>query len=288
MEPTLSCIIPTRNRWALLQRALASARGPGVEILLVDDASTDDTACQGPNLPGVRYLRANGAGVAAARNRGAALATGPWLAFLDDDDQWLPGKTSHQMAWLAARGGAFGSTGWLEVRADGSQVPHPGPEAGPVPWGRLLRGSFVNTSTVLVRRELFVQAGGFDESLGTAEDWDLWLRMARLSPLCHLPEPWTRSEMREGDRLTANRERLWRDMVTVQEHHLPDSPPEWRAEVLHVLASTWLRVAWAACRRGAVGPAGRALVACLRRDPGCPVRHLARRLGLRAGPPKTS
>lgn len=272
----VSCLIPTRNRWSLLQRAVASARAPGVEIVVVDDGSTDETALQGPALEGVRYVRGPGAGVAAARNAGAAVARGEWLAFLDDDDEWLPGKLERQLSWLEGLGAGFGSTGVLEVSEEGALPPRLGPEPGPVPWGRLLQGNFVCTSTVLLRRQVFLEAGGFDPGLRTSEDWDLWLRAALLSPVHHLPEPWTRYRVQGGEKLTADRERLWRDGITVQRRYAARASREWRGPARRTLADACLRVAGAAWRRGAWGQALRDLLAAFRTDPWYALRHLAR------------
>lgn len=275
-RPQVSCVIATRDRWDLLQRALASARGEGVEIVVVDDGSTDATATLGPSLPGLTWIRAHGGGAAAARNLGAAASTGEWLAFLDDDDEWLPGKLDRQLAALGTA--AFGTTGWREVMADGATVDHPGPERPP--WGRLLQGNFVNTSTVLIRRDLFRQVGGFDESLRSAEDWDLWLRAARESPLVHVPEILTRSYVRGGPRLTGDSERLWRDALRVQERFLRLAPRDWRGPVRRSYADARLRAARSAWARGARTTALRDLWLAVRTDAAYCLRHFLRQ-GLR-------
>lgn len=273
-SPRVSCVIATRDRWDLLQRALACARGAGVEIVVVDDGSTDDTATLGPGLDGVTWLRRDGGGAAAARNAGAEAATGDWLAFLDDDDEWLPGKLPAQLAVLEGAGASFGTTGWREVFPDGTSADHRGP-AAPA-WGRLLQGNFVNTSTVLIRRDLFRAAGGFDPSLRSAEDWDLWLRAARRAPLVHLPEILTRSYVRGGPRLTGDAERLWRDAITVQERYLALAPPEWRRPVRRAYADARLRAGGAALRRRAWATALRDLWRACAADAWYCLRHLVR------------
>jgi glycosyltransferase involved in cell wall biosynthesis len=101
---SVSCVIPTYNRVSLLDRALRSAVPqcePGDEIIVVDDGSTDDTeklvgACDGP----VRYVRIPHAGAGSARNAGVQAAQGDLIAFLDSDDEWIPGKLSWQRAVL--------------------------------------------------------------------------------------------------------------------------------------------------------------------------------------------
>ena len=105
MVPMVSVIIPTFNRAALVREAVASVKAQtyrDYEILVVDDASTDDTREALAAGREVRVLRqADRRGVAAARNRGIAAARGEWLAFLDSDDLWLPEKLARQMAYLA-------------------------------------------------------------------------------------------------------------------------------------------------------------------------------------------
>ena len=118
-------------------------------------------------------------GQAAARNEGAAVARGRWLAFLDDDDLWAPRKLRLQVDAASASG-----AGWAYARAivvDPSlrvlaDDPFPAPDALPE---LLLHGNWMPWwgSNVVVRTELFVRVGGFDESLATVEDWDLWLRL---------------------------------------------------------------------------------------------------------------
>jgi len=277
MVTRVSCVIPTRNRWSLLQAALASVRAAGVdgvEIIVVDDGSTDLTAEYGPQLPGVRYLRGPCRGASAARNAGAAAATGEWLAFLDDDDEWLPGKLGRQLTWLEEMGGQFGATGILVAESDGTRKARPGPPSGQVPWGRLLEANLVCTASVVMRRALFESVGGFDESLLRAEDWDLWLRAALQSSLYHLAEPWTVYHEHGSDKLCRDHEALDRDAITVQLRYLPQVQARWRGRVRRALADAWLRAGRAAWARGARGRAGADHLQALRWAPGYALRHL--------------
>src|SRR5215471_9318658 len=102
---TVSIIIPTHGRPALLPRAVESARAAGtdVEIIVVDDASTDDTANVCKSLPDIKYVRVErNQGVAGARNIGILVSSGRYVAFLDDDDLRLPGSLDAQLAALEA------------------------------------------------------------------------------------------------------------------------------------------------------------------------------------------
>lgn len=273
----ISCILPTKDRWDLLQRAVASARrqeGVALEIVVVDDGS--QTA---GGVEGARVLRLEGCGVAVARNAAAEVAGGEWLAFLDDDDEWLPGKLSRQSEWLEAGGHAFGATDWISVSPSGEGPGWPRLAPGVQPWPRLLEGNFVNTSTVLMKREVFREAGGFDPGLRTVEDWDLWLRAARRAPLAWMAEPLTRSWVREGPRLTGDSESLWRNAMAVQERHLREGRPlpgPWEQRVRRALADRALCAAGAAWRRGARWQALADVAYAARRAPCYCLRHAVR------------
>lgn len=285
--PLVSCVIPTRDRWSLLLRALSSARaqeapqaGHWLEILVVDDGSRDDTARLGPELPGVRYLRGEGRGAAAARNLGAARARGRWLAFLDDDDEWLPGKLHAQLRFAEEGRFHLTSTDWWWVDAQGAARRH---EAGIGPGAvspyRLLAGNPIATPTVMLERALFEQAGGFDPALRTAEDWDLWLRLAAGRPWGHLPAPWVRCHEHAGPRLTAHQEGLWRDALGVQERHLArlgPLPGPWEGVVRRARADARLRLGGAAWARRARSEALGQWARGLALDPLHGGRHLLR------------
>ena len=112
MNPRVTVIIPTRNRAQLLKVAVGSVlaqRGVDLEIVVVDEGSTDETPSLLGRIEGghVRVIRHDSPrGVAAARNAGIAAANAPWLAFLDDDDFWCPDKLQLQLEALAAEPGA--------------------------------------------------------------------------------------------------------------------------------------------------------------------------------------
>ena len=186
--PEISVVVPTHNRRALLARTLAGAldqEGVDHEVVVVDDGSSDGTAAflstiDDPRLRVVRHDRAEG--VAAARNDGIAQARGAWLAFLDDDDLWSPGKLARQLA-------ASGHCGWVyspavvvdrRDRVIGEEKPPPGDAIG----AALLRFNAIpaGCSNVLVRRLVLESAGGFDPELRMFADWDMWLRLAAASP----------------------------------------------------------------------------------------------------------
>jgi hypothetical protein len=200
--PLISVIVPCYNArpWiaAALRSVLAQGVGP-LQVLVVDDGSQDETgAFVARAFPAVHVLRQTNAGVAAARNRGLAVAHGRWVAFIDADDLWLPGKLSAQLAALQAQPDArMAYTAWHVWE---SEVPEPDPQwlqtlpthlpgpSGDV-YPALLLECAVWTSTVLADRALLQELGGFDQALPVGEDYDLWLRASRLTPVLRVPQP---------------------------------------------------------------------------------------------------
>lgn len=187
LRPDVSVVIPTRNRWPLLARALRGAlaqEGVALEVLVVDDGSSDETAerLAAEIDQRVSVLRNDvSSGVARARNRGIGVARGRWVAFLDDDDVWAPDK-------LAAQLGAMNGAGWAwtaAIAVDEGLRPlrlMRAPEPDGVADALLMANLIPALSSVIVRTDLLRDAGGFDESFSALADWDLWIRVARLAP----------------------------------------------------------------------------------------------------------
>jgi glycosyltransferase involved in cell wall biosynthesis len=192
--PVVSVVIPTRDRPSLVAGAVRSAldqEGVRVEVCVVDDGSSPplvlppDIAADGR----VVLLRLDGpCGSSAARNAGIAATRSALVAFLDDDDVWLPGKLLRQVEALCGAGAgtvmvASGFDLWDGEHLVASALP-----PADVNRGGLLAHPCVCPSTALARREAIVAAGGFDESLSRVEDWDLWLRMSDLGDIAVVPE----------------------------------------------------------------------------------------------------
>ena len=192
----VSVIIPTYNRDAWVTEAVASVLAQtfqDFEVLVVDDGSTDGTmealATFGDQVRVIR--RAERRGVSAARNLGAAAATGDWLAFLDSDDLWLPDKLAHQVKYLKARPDLVicqTEETWIRngVRVNAPEACRK--VAGDIFLPSLQR-CLVSPSAVMLHRRLFHEMGGFDETLPAAEDYDLWLRIAWRHPVGLTPLP---------------------------------------------------------------------------------------------------
>jgi glycosyltransferase involved in cell wall biosynthesis len=185
--PEVSVVIPTRDRSRLLGLTLHSVlwqRAVDLEVVVVDDGSTDDTAQMVAGLGDrrVRLVRHDTAqGVSAARNRGIAEAGGSWVAFLDDDDLWAPDKLTRQLQAARRSGRDWVYAGAVKVdaaqRLNGGRPP-PEPQEvmarierwNPMPGG---------CSNVMAASTLLRSAGPFDRQLVNLADWDLWIRMAR-------------------------------------------------------------------------------------------------------------
>jgi glycosyltransferase involved in cell wall biosynthesis len=191
--PRVSIIIPTYNRRDLVREALASVQAQtyqDCELIVVDDGSTDGTAEVVQEFSGVHYISQSNRGVSAARNRGVAYSTGAWLAFLDSDDLWQPRKLETQVAFFTTHPEVqICQTEELWLRNGVRVNPHnKHRKTGGDIFARSLERCLVSPSAVMLRRELFIRVGGFDESLPACEDYDLWLRIAAHTPI-HLIEP---------------------------------------------------------------------------------------------------
>lgn len=199
MPSRVSVVIPTYQAARFVGDAIESVLSqtlPPDEVIVVDDGSTDSTqdvlAAFGPRL---RVIRQPNSGVAAARNRGAADATSDHLAFLDADDTWLPGKLARQVERLVTRPeivASFTETLFVDER-DGTERHVRYRNDGDMVRTLLLEGCVIgNNSSVLVRRSVFDDVGGYDVATSQSADWDLWLRLAERGPFDLVREPLVR------------------------------------------------------------------------------------------------
>jgi glycosyltransferase involved in cell wall biosynthesis len=197
VSPEVSVVIPTHDRSDLLSLTLRTVlwqRDVDLEIIVVDDGSTDDTVHMVEGIGDQRILLLHhvvAQGVSAARNRGIGEARGEWIAFLDDDDLWAPDKLRLQLK--AARGSkrtwAYG--GAVKIDAAGKIIGGTPPPAPEDLMARLPRWNLVpgGCSNVIVTSEALSQAGEFDRRLVNLADWDLWIRIGRTGPPARVPDP---------------------------------------------------------------------------------------------------
>lgn len=180
----VTVVIPTHDRAAVLPRALDSAlaqEGVDLEVLVADDGSTDGTEEALRRYAGdarVRVLRLPHGGVSAARNAAVAESRTPWLAFLDSDDEWLPGKLASQFQLLEAEGGRICQTEEIWIR-NGKRVNPPRhyvKEEGDL-FAQSLRYCMITPSSVVMRKDLYLDCGGFNPEFPACEDYALWLHV---------------------------------------------------------------------------------------------------------------
>lgn len=204
----ISVVIPSHNRAHTLPRALDSVlaqRTPPSEIVVVDDGSTDGTAALlADRYPDIRYLRQPNRGVSAARNRGIRAARGEWIALLDSDDAWRPGKLTQQVQRLAVRPGQrLCHTEEIWIRHGVRVNPMKKHAKG---GGDLFRACLprcvISPSSVVLHRSLLEEVGLFDESLPACEDYDLWLRVCAREAVLFVDSPQILKYGGHGDQLS--------------------------------------------------------------------------------------
>jgi GT2 family glycosyltransferase len=190
MTPTVSVIIPVYNAAATLRATVASVRAQTLrdwELILVDDGSTDLSFSVATALtrkdPRIRRIAQANAGPSAARNAGARIARGRYLAFLDADDHWAPKRLEGLAGFLDAKpdaGVAFSRVAFLDERT--GRITTRTRHYPSLPLERLLpENPTCSSSNIFIRAEAFAQIGGFDTGLRFAEDQDLLVRLAAVT-----------------------------------------------------------------------------------------------------------
>lgn len=191
--PRVSVVVPVFNASGYIAGALRSVFAQtftDTEVIVVDDGSEDREALLDAlaEFDGrILYVRQDNGGPAKARNTGVSRATGELIAFLDADDEWLPGKLARQVRYFQQ----YPETGLLHTAVvagtpDGAVGGPPQQAFCPL----FHTDFFIRTLTVMMPRQLFLEAGGFDERREIhVEDWDLWLRIAARHPIGYIGEP---------------------------------------------------------------------------------------------------
>jgi len=204
----ISVIIPTWNRADRLARALQSVfaqRLPPAEVIVVDDGSTDDTRrLVRSQFPDVRYLYQPHKGVSSARNAGIQAATGDWIALLDSDDHWLPGKLALQCEYLRTRPDyriCHCDEIWIRNGRRVNPMKKHAKRGGYI-FRHCLPLCVISPSAVMIHRDLFGEIGLFDERLPACEDYDLWLRISAVHPVLYIDQPLIIKEGGHSDQLS--------------------------------------------------------------------------------------
>ncbi|MBW8826277.1 MAG: glycosyltransferase family 2 protein [Acidobacteria bacterium] len=192
----VTVIVPTRDRAAVLPatiKAVLAQRDIDLALIVVDDGSTDATpAVLSAFANRVAVVRhATPQRVGAARNAGLARANTTWVAFCDDDDLWAPDKLASQLDAMAATGATWSCTGQVDVNAGLEVIAHKRPPASGDLFPSLLLDNVVpgGGSSVVAATRLVHDVGGFDPTLRSSEDWELWQRLAERAPVAAVDRP---------------------------------------------------------------------------------------------------
>lgn len=229
--PLVSVIVPTYNRLAFLPQALASVLQqdyPALEVIVIDDGSHDGTPAYMARYGDARvdYHYMANRGPAAARNTGIGMARGTYVALLDSDDLWRPGKLAAQVAYLESHptvGMLLTNFSYFETER--GTVCDPAQPFGYATGGHFLADILdcafpMGPSSVMLRRSVLERVGRFNEALPIAEDLDLWVRVGLESEVAYLDQVTTAVRLHEQHLMRQTpRHQVWLASVQVLESH---------------------------------------------------------------------
>lgn len=193
--PTVSVVIPTHNRAALLKEAIESVLAQTYqdwELIVIDDGSTDTTRetveAYVKRDPRVRYIHQSNQGLPKTRARSLSVVHGKYVAFLDDDDLYLPQKLERQAAFLDAHPDVGLVYSYVDFVDSQKRYRKTFPERPALTFEELLNRCTIQSHAVLVRKACFDRVGSFQGDLKKSDDYEMWLRIARAYPIAFLPE----------------------------------------------------------------------------------------------------
>jgi len=222
----VSTVITCYNKAPYLAEAIESALMQDYtphEVVVVDDGSTDESPAVAQSFgTRIRLIRQANAGASAAKNRGIREARGEFVAFLDGDDRWLPGKLSKQMP-LFARNPRVSVVYADRVKFSGTDTRIPEPERRHLRFHRgrvldqILLDDFVSFSTAVVRRASLLEVGLLNENQRISDDYDLWLRVARCYEFDYVDEVLVEYRAATGGLSESGAENLLHHVLEIQE-----------------------------------------------------------------------
>lgn len=235
--PPVSIVMPTLNQRAFIEEAVRSVFAqPGVDELVAQDGGSTDGTLQAlerlaAELPGrLRWALAADSGPAQAVNRAVALARGDVIGWLNSDDLYTSGAVPRAMAALRALADGVMVYGEGEHIDAGGTLLERYPTLLPsTPLADFAQGCFICQPTAFFRRDAFIALGGLDESLRTAFDFDLWLRMFKAYPgrIAFVPQVQAQSRLHPGSITLRQRELVALEGMAVLHRHLGHAPPHW-------------------------------------------------------------
>lgn len=257
----VSVVIPTYNRACTLRRAVESVLGQSyenLELIVVDDASTDDTKAVLSSIddPRMRVIAHDlNKGFAGALNTGVRNARSDYLAFQDSDDEWLSDKLSKQVAAFADAGDKCIATYCIKVVYGRDQsrkygvrrvVCVPGPDEIELSGNlhrRLQTNNLVSTQTIVCSKRAYEQVGGFDEKLKNSVDWDFVSRISEIGELAFVDEPLVMTYIQGDSISTLSRAALYSQFIIANKMKR-------RAVPRSILAPKWARLGYGIGKNG--------------------------------------
>lgn len=276
-RPHVTVIIPTYNRAAFLMEAIESVLAQSYrdyELIVADDGSTDDTARRVAAFgDAVHYLRLVHHGwPSVVRNRAVDVARGELIAFLDDDDRWLPEKLEQQILLFegaSAPGFVFSDVCLFSDDVISAPVLAPWQKKSGDIFDALLSDCYIYPSTVVVRRHLLQAVGGFDETFAIVEDYDLWLRLAHAAPTGFVDAPLVLLR-RHPDEISHHRkETIARNVIRTleQTRETLSLSPRQQLRLRRSLARRYTHLGLRLLAAGEPGPARQQFLCALRENP---------------------
>lgn len=226
-DPLVSVVVPTYERPEKLARAVDSVLKQHYEqweLLVVNDAPDEDVVHILPDDDRITYIRhEENRGAPAARNTGIEASTGEFIALLDDDDAWKPTKLARQLERFDAVGKGCGLvyTG-RDIVQDGVVVNSDHPTTEGWIFEDLLAGNVIASETPLIRSECFDRVGGFDTSFESAQDLDMWLRIAREYKIAVVSESLAIAYRGHGDRISEDMDRKYHGLARLLKKYRED------------------------------------------------------------------
>lgn len=273
--PEVSAVIPAYNAARYLGEAIDSALAQtfrDLEIIVIDDGSTDDTARVVARYGGsVRSISQPNRGVSSARNRGIEESRGRYVAFLDADDVWMPAKLQRQLEALRENPqtrACYSAHLWVDDRLAPLRE-NRGPRRGTALEDLLRTGNVVGSpSSVIVERSIFSEVGGFSDAFSLCADWEMWVRIAARTEFAYINEPLVQYRV-HADSMSRNVPLLEDESIRTLESGFaaPSTPLQIRKRRRSSLAHNYMVLAGSYFQARRIGDAFRCALQSVLRDP---------------------